>query len=708
MAGVPRWPRPNVVEDPVTVISRIAEALRRIRRMGPVGTRRFAARILRGYSEPWMAPRQYRRLRGAALARRLGAGDLNTAWRHVADAPSPFVTNPPAKPALERLGDDERARVLAAAEMAHERRVDLLGSGPVQLATPIDWHVDFKSGHRWPLVAPRRLDLRGFGLPSDVKVPWELSRLQWLLPAGQAYLLDGDDRHAVLVRDIIIEWDEANPPARGVNWACAMDVALRALSLLWFCRVFHAATAWQDGAFRERALRLLVIHGDFVSRHLEWSDVGGNHLATDLAALVVLGHGLAETPETRRWRDTGWRHLKAEIMCQVGPDGANFEASTGYHRLVMELFVMAAAARRGTGETIEPDYAGRLGGMARFAAAYTRPDGTAPLWGDADDGRALPLGGQAKNDHRYLPALAAHVLDDDELRATGGGPHTESFWWFGDRAAGAASTSDGAANRSRHFGAAGVYIMRGAGDHVFIDAGPVGMAGRGGHGHNDCLGLEACLAGTPLLTDCGAYVYTADAEARNRFRATASHNTPMVDGAEINRLVDPAMLFTLHDDATPEVRRWSTSDERDILVAAHSGYHRLAQPVTPLRRVVLDKRRHALLIHDQFEGTGVHAVRIPFHLAPGIAAHQTEAGRLLLKASGGDFHFVHTAPGDWTLTLEDGWQSPSYGIRQPITVVVLSRHGALAPLTVALAPSAASPAALHRWITKELDERDQD
>ena len=64
--------------------------------------------------------------------------------------------------------------------------------------------------------------------------------------------------------------------------------------------------------------------------------------------------------------------------------------------------------------------------------------------------------------------------------------------------------------------------MAGGGDHVFIDAGPVGMKGRGGHGHNDCLSFEAVLDGVPLIVDSGAYVYTASVEWRNRFRSTAA------------------------------------------------------------------------------------------------------------------------------------------------------------------------------------------
>lgn len=683
---------------------RIAEALRRLRRMGPQGAARLATRLVRARTEPLLAPGHQRRLVGRALARRLGVADLQSAWRHLADAPSPFDTAPPAAPALERLLPDEHRRVLAQAEAAHARTVDLLGSGPTTLPTPIDWHWDFKAGHAWPLIAPHRLDLRGFGTASDVKVPWEMSRLQWLLPVGQAYLLTQDDRHAALVRDIIVEWDDANPASMGVNWACAMDVALRSVALLWFARVFHQAEAW-DEAFRERLLRLLVLHGDFVFRHLEWSDVGGNHLITDLTALVMLGHGLAETPETQRWRETGWRHLNQEIMVQVGADGVDFEGSVPYHRLVMELFLVAAAARKAAGQDVGDAYAGRLAGMARFVSAYTRPDGSAPDWGDADDGRVLPLGGQALNDHRYLLALAARVLEDDALKRRAGGAHAEAFWWFGPRA-----TANGVAEtiQSRRFAEAGVHVMRGDTDHVFIDAGPVGMAGRGGHGHNDCLGFEAHLAGQPLIVDCGAYLYTADAKARNRFRGTVSHNSPMIDGAEINRFVDPAMLFTLHDDARPEVRRWSSGDARDVLVAAHSGYRRLTPPITPVRAWVLDKGAHTLLIHDRFEGSGKHAIRVPYHLARGLDAEVSAPGRMLLRSGATGYQVLWSAPEDWTITIEDGWQSPSYGIKHSIKVVVFSRQGAPAPLSVALAPAERSPAAVHRWINDQISELGQD
>ena len=48
------------------------------------------------------------------------------------------------------------------------------------------------------------------------------------------------------------------------------------------------------------------------------------------------------------------------------------------------------------------------------------------------------------------------------------------------------------------------------------------MHGRGGHGHNDILSFELWLDGMNLVTDCGAYLYTASREWRNRFAALPS------------------------------------------------------------------------------------------------------------------------------------------------------------------------------------------
>jgi hypothetical protein len=604
------------------------------------------------------APRRGAGLDERRLLRETNEATVDALWERTV-ARAPFAHGAPDLP------DVERQRVLAAAEQALARRVDLLGSGPVELGRPIDWLRDPKSGRRWePGYAPRLtyVDLTD---ASDVKLPWEISRLQWLLPAGQAYLLTGDERYAAAARDVLEEWIATNPYAGTVNWSVTMEVALRILSWSWLLGALGGSESWRDTGFRSRFLRTLWLHGDYAARHLERSDVNGNHYTADLAGLVVVGLLF----ERRGWSDEGWRALVHELPLQVHADGVDFEASASYHRLVFELFLLPALYREQLGLPVPPEYRSRLEAMGRFTAAILHPDGQAPLWGDADDARALPLGGDAVNDHRYLPALV-------EL----GGSSSEARWLLREPKEQRLPERHSAA-----FPDGGVYVLARGDDHVVVDCGPVGLAGRGGHGHNDCLSFEATLAGRKLITDSGSYVYTASPADRNRFRSTAAHNTPRIDGVEQNRI--PDSLWLLEDDAQPE----ALLVEELRFRGSHTGYLRLLDPVRPVRTIALEPEFHALLVHDDIQGAGEHDMEIPFHLAPGVAAGAPDGNELTV---GG---FVLRWRGPWSCVVEDAWISPSYGVRQRTQRVLLRRSGTPAPLTVVLGPVDAPAEQLWTW-----------
>ena len=170
----------------------------------------------------------------------------------------------------------------------------------------------------------------------------------------------------------------------------------------------------------------------FVARYIERADVNGNHFTADCAALVVAGAFFGGV-EARRWLASGWARIsKREITVQILDDGVDFEVSAAYHRLVTELFLLAGviAPHR---DLPMPDTrtATRLAAAARFTAAYTRPDGVAPLWGDADDARALPLGTSGVSDHRHLVACVAAVLEDSEIAALAERGWDEVLWLLG-------------------------------------------------------------------------------------------------------------------------------------------------------------------------------------------------------------------------------------------------------------------------------------
>jgi hypothetical protein len=653
---------------------------------------RFIARRLLyevgAQSDRLAAPSRARRFTLGRLLKACAAPDLDSLWCRLAGRPLPAQTRPPDISAYRRLCPGDEERVLAAAETALAHRVRLLGPEVTDLGLRIDWLRDYKTDVAWPRRYMRDITYVNPADDSDVKVPWELSRMQWLIPAGQAFLLTGDERYAEGVRDLLDDWIAANPYAQTVNWSCTMEVALRILSWTWFQSVFGASRAWGDTGFRERFLRSLYLHGDFTERHIELSDVNGNHCTADAAGLVIAGLHFGGGGGPSRWLAKGWQLLCTELPCQVHEDGVDFEASVAYHRLVAELFLMPALHREALGLEVPSSYRERVTAMARFTAAYCRPDGSVPLWGDADDARALPLGGQSVNDHRYLAGLVGAAWDVPDLRQAFGGDPSEIFWILGKEAVESLPRRPRppAPPSSHAFVNGGFFVMRNAVDHVFLDCGPIGLAGRGGHGHNDCLSFEAVLDGVLLVSDCGAFAYTGSFAERNRFRSTAYHNTPRVDDEEINRF-RPELLWHLENDAKPELRRFERGPERDLFCGAHAGYRRLMEPVTPVRTVELDHRSHELRIRDEFEGAGHHRYEIPLHLAAGVTATPTAPGVVELRARDRRFRLEWDPWPSWSLAIGESRISPSYGVAVPCVRLAWSREGEVEPaLSLRFAP----------------------
>ena len=634
--------------------------------------------------ERWLAPQRARSLGRDRLLTMARASSVDELWTRLRARPFPAVTARIDAAVLDRLEPGESARILDAARRGCARIVDVLGTGPVALGESIDWARDYRVDMAWPSGFARSIDYVNRDRPSDIKIPWEISRLQWLIPVGQAYLLTGDEYYAKTVRDILQDWISKNPLAYTVNWSCAMEAAMRIFSWTWLFHVFAGSTSWKDEAFRVRFLACLYLHGDFTHRHIEKADINGNHYTADLAGLVLAGHFFGDFGDAHRWREAGWSGLNDEIIRQVFSDGVDFEASSAYHRLVFELFLWPALFRQACSEDVPALYAERLRAMARFTAAYSRRDGTSPLWGDADDARVLPFGGQKLGDHRYLVGLTAMAFDDLELAARFSGARSELFWVFGlDRVA-AFPPVPFEPEASAEFAEGGVYVMRHKDNHVFVDCGPLGLAGRGGHGHNDALSFEAWLEGAPLVIDRGSFVYTASFEKRNEFRSTFSHNTPCVDREEMNRF-DPDNLWAMQNDARAECTSWHSDAREDVLIGVHHGYQRLGVEVE--RQIRLEKETSVLEISDAIDGQGHHEVMVPFYLAPDVSVEQR--GTEIRLHSAGRVFGVSAEGDDWTLVIEPCSISPSYGVVRPSHRLVWKRSGSLpAKLRVTIEPAA--------------------
>ncbi len=612
------------------------------------------------------------------LLRDTGASSIETLWQELADAP--FFLRPANRDqwvtAFHQRYPAARAEVVAAADRVLRHEFDLLGSGSVTLGTPLPWHEDFKTHRTWPLQYSPNIEFSELDRPTDVKVPWELSRCQHFGVLGQAYWLTGDERYAQEYVDQVSDWIDRNPWGQGVNWICAMDVALRAANWIWGFYFFAGSRACADVRFRGRLLRSLYLHGEWVATHLEKGPVNGNHYLTDGAGLVFLGTFFKRTAKGRGWLDQGRAIVLDEMMVQVTEDGVDFEASTAYHRLVLELFLTAYQLLRIHGESIPAGQWQRFERMFEFVEAYVKPDGLAPLVGDADDGRVQILGRQRIGDHRYLLSTAAALFSRGDFKRAAGQFWEESFWMLGPDAATMfdAVPLPAAPARSVAFPDGGYCVLRRDDTHVFIDCANVGMRGIGGHGHNDILSFELVLGGVPLVTDCGAYLYTASREWRNRFRSTAFHSTIQVDGEEVNRFIGPDALWQLHNDATPSDVSYHHEPGRDWFQGSHVGYLRLASPVHVTRAVALAASQVMVGITDTIGGGGAHLLEWRFPLDAEVRAECQGADVRLVRGDAERWLLPLDLPDEATWSLEPGWVSASYGVRRETTVLTLRRR----------------------------------
>ena len=331
--------------------------------------------------------------------------------------------------------------------------------------TPIDWQIDFRSGFRWSAQTWYR-DVAVYGNPrgADIKLPWELARCQRLPQLALAHSIArlSDARAAESFarefRNQVLDFSAANPPRYGANWACTMDVAIRAANWVVAYDLFRAGGATFDPEFDALIARGIREHARHVAKNLEWKDgLRGNHYLADICGLLFAAAYLPADESTDTWLALALQELPREIQHQFDPEGSILEASTSYHRLSGEMAVYSLAlalglpgerlaglkkvkrlrfpsgavlegppAMSGRGGIALPDAVGeRIARMAEFTRNLTLPTGLIAQFGDNDSGRFFKLPGTYQwldartASRRYvvpdLSAVQSHYLDEEVL-----------------------------------------------------------------------------------------------------------------------------------------------------------------------------------------------------------------------------------------------------------------------------------------------------
>ncbi len=321
----------------------------------------------------------------------------------------------------------------AEANLVMQHKFNILGTEIQYYGHPINWSLDVKSGYKWPLVYYKKLlygSLTGKN-GSDVKIPWELSRFQHVSLLAKAYICTNDERYAEETVSQINHWISVNPWCYGVNWVCAMEVAIRACNWILAWQMFKDSSAWSP-QFHKLFVQSIWQHGQFIQQNLEdHNGIRTNHYLSDVVGLFFIGTMFPEFQESKQWQDFGKSKIIQCMQEMVYPDGVSFENSTSYHRLVIELFIYSAFLARSNNIVFPDEFFNRLGLMLEFIRFCTRPDGKMPMIGDADDGRFFIFSDHNswdRWDHRYLLALGAKLFGRPENCFDQSEQHECLFW----------------------------------------------------------------------------------------------------------------------------------------------------------------------------------------------------------------------------------------------------------------------------------------
>jgi Heparinase II/III-like protein/Heparinase II/III N-terminus len=514
------------------------------------------------------------------------------------DAACPVIFRPIGYYQLrkEPVSDPTRKATVDYADAIVRGEYPLMGYSSPYLGVKPDWHCDWVSGKRWPREESGKIQIvRHDG--SDVKAPWELSRLQFAPVVANAFVLTGDSRYREALRSLLTDWITHNPAGMGVNWTVAMEAALRGISL---CLTMELL--WPFAGIEKPWLDQMTVslwqHLRFIEAHNEFSfRLRSNHYLSNIVGLTTLSAYLRGPGMERRLRKYA-DAVQREIPLQTYADGGNCEASTGYHVLVAQLGLHSFLVQQRSGYSITAEFEARLRLMFEWIAALADDAWKLPHLGDCDNGRVELLPDDIDQatrapfqSHslriRSLNTMASHVLDlpsDDDREHKPISLLRES----------------------------GIAVLRSGEVSVVFCAMPNGLQGKGSHTHCDKLSVVLRLGTDEVFCDTGSRCYTRSADLRNIDRSTRAHNTLTVDGADQNIIpTDPGLLFQCGNEATVSPIVLPESGALAVR-ASHQGYCRLG--VEHHRTVLLT--RCSLLVLDELSGAEEHLLELRYILGP--------------------------------------------------------------------------------------------
>jgi len=361
------------------------------------------------------------------------------------------------------------------------------------------WHLDpvtcfeFGRGSSW------LIDIRPFK-GNDLRSAWESSMFQVERDLLLTGLISGNE----WIQQVT-DWIVSNPVGCGINWISPMVAAIRAVNwILAYSCIPDSIRNTKDGRILEE---LILVHGAFLGSMQEIKKTGltTNHTTAVWAGLIFVALAFPGYPGSEEWLSTAVKGFSDCIRTQTRADGTNFEGSTGYHRLILDICLHSMAVLRFKGVDLDTEIEQTIMKMMTAHRYMLDSGGNLPQVGDCDGGMWLTpacrvtgllhselICGSLDKGAR-LPAESPVLLDDDNLCL---------------------------------FSDSGIAVSRLHPLECRIFCMPIGQDGLGGHNHEDHLQICISAAGHQLVVDAGTGNYNRSYQQRLYFRSREAHSIP--------------------------------------------------------------------------------------------------------------------------------------------------------------------------------------
>lgn len=533
------------------------------------------------------------------------------------------------------------------------------------LTKELDWYFSDHNHRRWPDCHYSKINYRPGNPYGDVRINWELNRLQFLPAMAQT-----DES---LAKRNLIDWLKKNPYLHGPAYLASMEVALRWISVYWAACLFKKPI--EPSLLRELT-GLAFASGKFIESRLSTHSSAGNHLIVESVGIFWVGKALEDSSIGAKWIENARKILQEQIIRQINPDGSNEEQSLWYLGFVLDaVFHYYLLEDR---QKIPKEMWVRVARAVDFVDEMTSPDGSFPDYGDRDDGTVFRANNQyGESPFNGLLNVGAFFYDRPVWRRDSGESKNRLAFWTGKQNSNALKYGISSQNKvqSEHpryktYPDGGMTFMTWGKGKLLFRHSQLGLEPTYGHGHADALSVLFFWDNVPVLIDLGSGQYNGDQMIRNFFRSTIAHNTVEIGGVNQARILGPFMW----DKSYQTKMEKAENSDGFFVTASHDGY--MTDYSIRHERSVSWTTAHEIDITDSFFGPGGRPMRGAFHIGACQRVLQKDGN---IEADFGHFRFLFNLPPQLSAVIYHGsqnpfmgWRSTIYGDWKPIHSIVYS------------------------------------